>query len=138
MGFATDAIHVGQEPEPATGAIVARIYQTSGYVQEALGKDKGYDYGRTAHPNRRALERCMARLEGALTAFVFTRGMAANGSLFRLLRPGDHAIISAAVYGGVYRLTKQLLVHFGLEFSYVDTSNLDAVRPALRPNTKMI
>ena len=138
MGFATDAIHVGQEPEPATGAIVAPIYQTSTYVQEALGKDKGYDYARTAHPNRRALERCMARLEGGQTAFVFTTGMAAIDALFRLLRPGDHAIISAAVYGGVYRLTTQLLVHFGLEFSYVDTSNLDAVRQALRPNTKMI
>ena len=138
MGFATDAIHVGQEPEPATGAIVAPIYQTSTYVQEALGKDKGYDYARTAHPNRRALERCMARLEGGQTAFVFTTGMAAIDALFRLLRPGDHAIISAAVYGGVYRLTTQLLVHFGLEFSYVDTSNLEAVRQALRPNTKMI
>src|ERR1700674_2414351 len=138
MGFATDAIHVGQEPEPATGAIVAPIYQTSTYVQEALGKDKGYDYARTAHPNRRALERCMARLEGGQTAFVFTTGMAAIDALFRLLRPGDHAIISAAVYGGVYRLTTQLLTHFGLEFSYVDTSNLEAVRHALRPNTKMI
>ena len=138
MGFATDAIHVGQEPEPATGAIVAPIYQTSTYVQEALGKDKGYDYARTAHPNRRALERCMARLEGGQTAFVFTTGMAAIDALFRLLRPGDHAIISAAVYGGVYRLTTQLLAHFGLEFSYVDTSNLEDVRHALRPNTKMI
>jgi cystathionine beta-lyase/cystathionine gamma-synthase len=138
MGFATDAIHVGQEPEPATGAIVAPIYQTSTYVQEALGKDKGYDYARTAHPNRRALERCMARLEGGQTAFVFTTGMAAIDALFRLLRPGDHAIISAAVYGGVYRLTTQLLAHFGQEFSYVDTANLDAVRHALRPNTKMI
>jgi cystathionine beta-lyase/cystathionine gamma-synthase len=138
MGFATDAIHVGQEPEPATGAIVAPIYQTSTYVQEALGKDKGYDYARTAHPNRRALERCVARLEGGQTAFVFTTGMAAIDALFRLLRPGDHAIISAAVYGGVYRLTTQLLGHFGLEFSYVDTSNLEAVRHAVRPNTKMI
>ena len=123
MGFATDAIHVGQEPEPATGAIVAPIYQTSTYVQEALGKDKGYDYARTAHPNRRALERCVARLEGGQTAYVFSTGMAAIDALFRLLRPGDHAIISAAVYGGVYRLTTQLLTHFGLEFSYVDTSN---------------
>jgi len=138
MGFATDAIHVGQEPEPATGAIVAPIYQTSTYVQEALGKDKGYDYARTAHPNRRALERCVARLEGGQAAYVFSSGMAAIDCLFRLLRPGDHAIVSEAVYGGVYRLTTQLLTHFGLEFSYVDTSNADSVRKALKKNTKMI
>jgi cystathionine beta-lyase/cystathionine gamma-synthase len=138
MGFATDAIHVGQEPEPATGAIVAPIYQTSTYVQEALGKNKGYDYARTSHPNRRALERCVARLEGGASAFVFTSGMAAIDSVFRLLRPGDHVIVSQAVYGGVYRLTTQLLVHFGLEFSYVDTSDPASVRRALRPNTKMI
>src|ERR1700758_453864 len=138
MGFATDAIHVGQEPEPATGAIVAPIFQTSTYVQEALGKDKGYDYARTAHPNRRALERCVTRLEGGTAAYVFSTGMAAIDALFRLLRPGDHTIISAAVYGGVYRLSTQLLTHFGLEFSYVDTSSTQAVRHALRPNTKMI
>ena len=130
MGFATDAIHVGQEPDPATGAIVAPIYQTSTYVQEALGKNKGYDYARTAHPNRRALERCVARLEGGQTAYVFTSGMAAIDALFRLLRPGDHAIISEAVYGGVYRLTTQLLVQFGLEFSFVDTSNVGSGAPA--------
>jgi cystathionine beta-lyase/cystathionine gamma-synthase len=138
MGFATDAIHIGQEPEPATGAIVAPIFQTSTYVQEALGKDKGYDYARTAHPNRRALERCVARLEGGQTAYVFTSGMAAIDSLFRLLRPGDHAVISEAVYGGVYRLTTQLLRQFGMEFSFVDMSDPDLVRKALRANTKMI
>src|SRR5260370_37646974 len=87
MGVATDAIHVGQEPEPATGAIVAPIFQTSTYVQEELGKDKGYDYARTAHPNRRALERCVARLEGGQAAYVFTSGMAAIDAMFRLLVP---------------------------------------------------
>ncbi len=138
MGFATDAIHIGQEPEPATGAIVAPIYQTSTYVQESLGNNKGYDYARTAHPNRRALERTVARLEGGSAAYVFSTGMAAIDALFRLLRPGDHAIISAAVYGGVYRLTTQLLTHFGLEFSFVDTADAAAVRKALRHNTKMI
>jgi cystathionine beta-lyase/cystathionine gamma-synthase len=138
MGFATDAIHIGQEPEPATGAIVAPIFQTSTYVQEALGKDKGYDYARTAHPNRRALERCVARLEGGQTAYVFTSGMAAIDALFRLLRPGDHAVISEAVYGGVYRLTTQLLRQFGMEFSFVDMSDPELVRKSLRPNTKMI
>jgi len=138
MGFATDAIHVGQEPEPATGAIVAPIFQTSTYVQEELGKNKGYDYARTAHPNRRALERCVARLEGGEAAYVFTSGMAAIDAMFRLLRPGDHVIVSEAVYGGVYRITTQLLPHFGMQFSYVDTSCAEGVRKALRPNTKMI
>lgn len=137
MGFSTDAIHVGQEPDPATGAIVAPIYQTSTYVLEALGKDKGYDYARTNHPNRKALERCIAKLEGGQSAYVFSSGMAAIDSVFRLLRPGDHAILSQAVYGGVFRLTTQLLVHFGLEFSYVDTSCVEKVAEAIRPKTKM-
>jgi cystathionine beta-lyase/cystathionine gamma-synthase len=138
MGFATDAIHVGQEPDAATGAIVAPIYQTSTYVQEELGKNKGYDYARTAHPNRRALERTVAKLEGGSAAFVFTSGMAAIDSVFRLLRPGDHAIISEAVYGGVIRLTTQFLVQWGLEFSFVDTSSITHVEQAIKPNTKMI
>jgi cystathionine beta-lyase/cystathionine gamma-synthase len=137
MGFATDAIHVGQEPDPATGAIVPPIYQTSTYVQEALGKNKGYDYARTAHPNRRALERCVAKLEGGQTAYVFSSGMAGIDAVFRLLRPGDHVIVSQAVYGGVFRLSTQLLVQFGLEFDFIDTSNLAAVERALKPNTKM-
>ncbi len=137
MGFATDAIHVGQEPDPATGSIVPPIYQTSTYVQEALGKNKGYDYARTNHPNRKALERCIARLEGGLTSYVFTSGMAAIDSVFRLLRPGDHVVVSEAVYGGVFRLTTQLLVQFGIEFSFVDTSNLARLRAALQPNTRM-
>ncbi len=138
MGFATDAIHVGQEPEPATGAIVAPIYQTSTYVQEALGKDKGYDYARTSHPNRKALERCVAKLEGGPSAYVFTSGMAAIDAVFRLLRPGDHVVVSEAVYGGVYRLSTQLLVQFGLEFSFVDTSSQGTLTAALKPNTRMI
>jgi cystathionine beta-lyase/cystathionine gamma-synthase len=138
MGFSTDAIHVGQEPDPSTGAIVAPIYQTSTYVQEALGKNKGFDYARTAHPNRRALERCVAKLEGGLTSYVFSSGMAAIDAVFRLLRPGDHVIVSQAVYGGVFRLTTQLLVQFGLQFDFVDTSCLENVRKALKPNTKMI
>jgi len=138
MGFATNAIHVGQEPDPATGAIVAPIYQTSTYVQSELGKDKGYDYARTNHPNRKALERTVAKLEGGQSAYVFSSGMAAIDAVFRLLRPGDHAILSEAVYGGVFRLSTQLLVHFGLEFSFVDTASVDAVKLALRANTKML
>ncbi len=138
MGFATDAIHVGQEPDPATGAIVAPIYQTSTYVQSALGQNKGFDYARTAHPNRKALERCLTKLEGGLTSYVFSSGMAAIDAVFRLLRPGDHVIVSQAVYGGVFRLTTQLLVHFGLEFDYVDTSDINKLQAAIKPNTKMI
>jgi cystathionine beta-lyase/cystathionine gamma-synthase len=138
MGFATNAIHVGQEPDPSTGAIVAPIYQTSTYVQTELGKDKGYDYARTNHPNRKALERTVAKLEGGQSAYVFSSGMAAIDAVFRLLRPGDHVILSEAVYGGVYRLSTQLLVHFGLEFSFVDTSSVDAVNASLRPNTKLL
>ena len=138
MGFATNAIHVGQEPDPSTGAIVAPIYQTSTYVQTELGKDKGYDYARTNHPNRKALERTVAKLEGGHSAYVFSSGMAAIDAVFRLLRPGDHAIVSEAVYGGVFRLSTQLLVHYGLEFSFVDTSAPEAVFSAMRANTKML
>lgn len=138
MGFSTDAIHVGQEPDPLTGAVVAPIYQTSTYVLEATDKSKGYDYARTNHPNRKALERTVAKLEGGDFAYVFTSGMAAIDSVFRLLRPGDHAILSQAVYGGVFRLTTKLLVDFGLEFSFVDTSDLEKVQQALKPKTKMI
>src|SRR5258708_38767815 len=121
MGFATDAIHVGQEPDPATGAIVAPIYQTSTYVQEELGKNKGYDYARTSHPNRRALERTVAKLEGGSAAYVFTSSMAAIDSGFRLLPPGDHAIISEAVYGGDLRLHTQVLLQRGLRVRFVQT-----------------
>ncbi len=138
MGFATDAIHIGQEPDPATGAIVQPIYQTSTYVQEALGRHKGYDYARTAHPNRRALERCVARLEGGQAAYVFSSGMAAIDAVFRLLRPGNHVVVSQAVYGGVFRLATQLLVEFGLKFDFIDTSCLENTAKALRPETRMV
>src|SRR6202047_2298878 len=103
MGFATNAIHVGQEPDPATGAIVAPIYQTSTYVNEELGKYKnGFDYARTNPPNRRAWERTVAKLEDGHSAYVFSSGMAGIDAVFRLLRPGDHVVLSEAVYGGGY------------------------------------
>lgn len=138
MGFSTDAIHIGQEPDALTGAIVAPIYQTSTYVIEEMGKSKGYDYARTNHPNRKALERTLAKLEGGTAAYVFTSGMAGIDAVFRLLRPGDHVILSQAVYGGVFRITTKLLVEFGIEFSYVDTSDLAKVKAAIKPSTKMI
>ena len=139
MGFSTNAIHVGQEPDPSTGAVVAPIYQTSTYLYDEVGKTKGgYDYARTNHPNRKALERTVAKLEGGHSAYVFTSGMAGIDAVFRLLRPGDHVVLSEAVYGGVYRLSTQLLVHFGLEFSFVDTTEPAVVLGAMRPNTKML
>src|ERR1700676_1162747 len=138
MGFATNAIHVGQEPEPTTGAIVAPIFQTSTYVSPELGKTTGYDYARTNHPNRKFLEKTVAKLEGGHSAYVFTSGMAGIDAVFRLLRPGDHVVLSEAVYGGVFRLSTQLLVHFGLEFSFVDTSVHESVIAAFRPHTKMV
>src|SRR5438045_2226074 len=122
MGFATNAIHVGQEPDPATGAIVAPIYQTSTYVNEELGKNKGYDYARTNHPNRKALERTVAKLKGGHSAYVFSSGMAGNDALFRLLRPGDHVVLSEAVYGGRIPTSTQLIVQSRLEFRSVDPS----------------
>src|ERR1700751_3024456 len=106
MGFATNAIHVGQEPDPSTRAVVAPIYQTSTYVYEELGKSKGgYDYARTNHPNRKALERSLPKLEGDLNAYVFESVMAAIDAFFRLLRPGDHVVLSEAVDGGGYQLS---------------------------------
>src|SRR5256884_8062587 len=121
MGFATNAIHVGQEPDPATGAIVAPIYQTSTYVNEELGKNKGYDYARTSHPNRKALERTVAKLEGGHSAYVFSSGMAGSDAGFPLLRPGGHAVPSAAGYRGAVCLSTPLLVALGPGFSVVDT-----------------
>src|SRR5580700_7670953 len=138
MGFSTDAIHVGQEPDALTGSIVAPIYQTSTYVIEEMGKSKGYDYARTSHPNRKALERTIAKLEGGHAAYAFTSGMAAIDAVFRLLRPGDHTVLPSALYGGTFRLVSQLLVDFGLEFTYVDTSCLEKVEAAIKPNTRMI
>ncbi|HVB59167.1 MAG TPA: PLP-dependent aspartate aminotransferase family protein [Candidatus Acidoferrales bacterium] len=138
MGFSTDAIHVGQEPDPLTGAVVAPIYQTSTYVLESLDKTKGYVYARTKHPNRIALERTVAKLEGGRAAYAFTSGMAAIDAVFRLLRPGDHTILPRSIYGGTFRLVSKLLVVSGLEFNYVDTSCLEQVEKAIKPSTRMI
>src|SRR5258707_14839666 len=122
MGFATNAIHVGQEPDPSTGSVVAPIYQTSTYVYEELGKSKGgYDYARTNHPNRKALERTVAKLEGGHAAYVFTSGMAGIDAGFRLLRPGDHLVLSQAVYGGAFRPSPPLPGPFRPEFSFLGT-----------------
>ena len=138
MGFATDAIHVGQEPDPATGAIIVPIYQTSTFVQEGLGKHKGYEYARTSNPTRAALERNLAALEGGRFAFAFASGMAAINAVMSLLKGGDHVVAGRSLYGGSFRLFERVLKDFGLSFSYADTCRLEEVERALRPNTRLI
>ncbi len=138
MGFATRAIHVGQEPEPATGAVTVPIFATSTYVQEELGKHKGYEYSRVSNPTRTRLEQNLAALEGGVAARVFASGMAATNALCTMMQAGDHIVCSHNVYGGVPRLFNQILVNFGLEFTYVDTSDLGAVERAIRKNTRYV
>src|ERR1700756_2831843 len=139
MGFKTDAMHAGQEPDPTTGAVTIPIYQTSTYVQEGIGKHKGFEYARTQNPTRMALEKNMAVLERGTAAYAFASGMAATTALTQmLLRPGDHAICSENVYGGTFRLFDKIVRHYGIEFTYLNTSHLPAVAQALQPNTRMV
>ena len=138
MGFSTDAIHAGQKPDPTTGAVTVPIYQTSTYVQEELGKHKGYEYARTQNPTRAALEQNLATLERGGRGFAFGSGMAAITSITQLLRAGDHVVASNNMYGGTYRLFEQVMRGFGLDFTYVDTSDLEAVSAAFRPDTKLL
>lgn len=138
MGFATDAIHAGQEPDPATGAIIVPIYQTSTYVQEALGKNKGYEYARTSNPTRSALERNLASLEKGGFGFAFASGMAAINALMTLFKAGDHIVAGHNLYGGSFRLFERVLKDFGLNFSYANTCRLEEVERAFRPNTRLL
>jgi len=138
MGFATKAIHAGQEPDPSTGAITTPIYQTSTYVQEALGRHKGYEYARTQNPTRAALEKNLATLEGGRAAHCFASGMSAIDTTLKLLRPGDHVIVSENTYGGTYRLFDRVLRNFGLAFSYVDTTEAAHVEAAIKKSTRMV
>src|SRR5688572_1752795 len=139
MGFRTDAIHAGQEPDPSTGAVAVPIFQTSTFVQQGIGKHKGYEYARTKNPTRLALELNMAALEGGVAGYAFASGMAAETAITQLLlKQGDHAICGSNVYGGTFRLFDKIVRHFGVEFSYVDTTDLDAVAAAIRPETKMV
>jgi cystathionine gamma-lyase/cystathionine beta-lyase/cystathionine gamma-lyase/homocysteine desulfhydrase len=137
-GFSTRAIHAGQPPDPRTGAVAVPIYQTSTYVHEELGRHQGYEYGRVQNPTREALEECVAALEGGLAGHAFASGMSAIHTLATLLAAGDHAVVSRNVYGGTYRLFHQVLERFGLGFSWVDTTDLDAVRAAVGPRTKLV
>jgi cystathionine gamma-lyase len=135
--FATKAIHVGQEPDPATGATIVPIYQTSTYTQTRIGEHKGFDYSRTINPTRVALERQLASLENARFGSAFASGMAATAAVLGLLSAGDHVVVTDDLYGGTYRLFSRVLERYGLTFSYVDMSDLDAVRAAVQPATKL-
>ena len=134
----TLAIHAGQDPDPATGAIMTPIYQTSTFVQSEPGVNKGYEYSRSGNPTRAALEALIAGLEGGKYGLAFASGLASMDTVMRLLNPGDHVIAGSDVYGGTYRLFERVLARYGLRFTWVDTSDLDAVREALTPQTKMI
>ena len=137
--FSTICIHAGQEPDPATGAIITPIYQTSTYVQDGLGQPHaGFEYGRTQNPTRMALERNIAAIEAGTAAFAFASGMAAIDALLTRLESGDHVLVSDNTYGGTFRLFEKVRRKFGLDFTYVDTSKPELIEPAIKPNTKYL
>jgi len=138
MGFATTAIHIGSEPDEATGAVTVPIYQTSTYAQDALGKNKGYEYARTQNPTRSAVERNIAALEGARFGFAFASGMAAIDATLRLVKAGEHVVVSDNTYGGTARLFTRILANYNVEFDFVDTSDPANVESALKQNTRMV
>lgn len=138
MGFSTKAIHAAIEPDPTYGSIMTPIHLTSTYVQEGLGKNKGYEYARVSNPTRTVMERHIAALEGGKEGLAFASGMAAISTLFSSLKSGDHVIASRNVYGGVYRLAHGVLNEFQLDFDFVDTTNLETIRDAIRPATRMV
>ena len=123
MGFATDCIHAGQEPDPTTGAIITPIFQTSTYVQEGIGKHKGYEYARTQNPTRRALEKNLTALEGGTDACCYASGMAATQAVLTLVKAGERVVVSDNVYGGTHRLFTKVLARYGVEFAFVDASD---------------
>src|SRR5579875_1497491 len=138
FGFSTRAIHAGNEADPSTGAVAPPIFATSTYAQEELGKTKGYDYSRAVNPTRTRLQENLAALEGGVAARVFASGMAAVGALCHLMKAGDHIVASNNLYGGVPRLWNQIMANFGLEFTYVDTSDPRNVERAIRRNTRYV
>lgn len=138
QGFATRAIHAGQEPDPLTGAVNVPIYASSTYAQEEIGKHKGYEYSRVSNPTRDRLETNLAALEGGIAAKVFASGMAAINAVATTLKAGDHIIAGHDLYGGTPRLFNQVLTNFGLTFSYLDTSNLSAVERAFQKSTRLV
>lgn len=138
MKFATKQIHAGQHPEETTGAVITPIFQTSTYSNPKLGETKGFDYGRTINPTRTALEKNLAALENGKYGFCFSSGMAAVQTMITCFNPGDHIICTNNVYGGTYRLYEQVIKNYGLEFSYVDTSNFNELQSSVQKNTKFI
>jgi cystathionine beta-lyase/cystathionine gamma-synthase len=136
--FSTVCVHAGQEPDPSTGAIITPIFQTSTYVQDAVGRHKGYEYARTQNPTRAALEQNIAAIEGGKGASAFASGMAAIGAIATMLKSGDHMIVTDNTYGGTFRLFDKVLTRYGLSFSYVDTSSLQLIEEAMRPETRMV
>ena len=138
LGLGTRAVHAGQRPDDPTGAIMTPIYQTSTYVQPALGRHKGFEYARTRNPTRDALERNLAALEGGTHGFAFASGLAATDAVLKLLRAGDHVICGENVYGGTHRLMTQVFAQLGLTFSFVDTRDPAKIAKAVTPATRMI
>ncbi len=140
MDFETRAIHDGQEPDPATGAVTVPIYQTSTYKQDGVGGLRGgYEYSRSANPTRTALEECLAALEGGVRGLAFASGLAAEDTLLRTVcRPGDHLILPGDAYGGTFRLVARVLTNWGVDYTPVPLADLDAVRAAIRPTTRVI
>ena len=138
MGFSTTAIHAGNEPDPTTGAVTVPIYQTSTYQQEGLGRHKGFEYARTQNPTRAALERNIAALEGAKFGYAFASGMAAIDATLRLVKGGEHVIVSDNTYGGTFRLFSRVLSQYGVEFTFVDTTDASNVEAAIKENTRMV
>src|ERR1041385_3899408 len=136
--FSTICLHAGQEPDPTTGAIITPIYQTSTYVQEALGRHKGFEYGRTQNPTRMALEGNIAAIEGGRAGFAFASGMASIGAIATLLKSGDHVVVSDNTYGGTFRFFDKVLTRYQIQFTYVDTADLAATERAFTPATKML
>ena len=136
--FNTRCIHAGQEPDPSTGAIITPIYQTSTYVQEGLGKHKGFEYGRTQNPTRMAVEANIAAIESGVAGFAFASGMAAIDAILTRLESGDHLVVSDNTYGGTFRLFERVRRKFGLDFTYVDTSRLELIEPAITPKTRYL
>jgi len=137
-GFSTLCIHAGNEPDPATGSVTFPIYQTSTYVQEGLGRHKGFEYARTQNPTRMRLEENLATLEGGAGARAFASGMAAITAISTFLKQGDHVVCSNMTYGGTYRYFTKILAKFGVSFDFVDTADIEAVRRAVRPETRML
>lgn len=136
--LATRAIHAGQAPDPVTGAVITPIYQTSTYVQEQIGVHKGYEYSRTGNPTRTALEQCLAAMESGEYGRGFASGLSAVNAVINLFNPGDHIVAGDDLYGGSYRLFTKVAARYGIKFSFVDTVDVENIRTAIRPETKMI